>query len=164
MSAVSLAAYFGNAHAHRRTVPGLYRYGQPRVAKWLADQGLKINGSNLCTEIFLPTNEERTAVCCLSSVNLEYFDQWKHVPQFIEDVMEFLDNVLQYFIDHAPDTIARARLSAMRERSVGLGAMGFHAYLQKNGIAFESVVAKVTNMAMFRHHPKRMRACRQGSV
>ena len=121
------------------------------LPKWLADQGLKINGSNLCTEIFLPTNEERTAVCCLSSVNLEYFDQWKHVPQFIEDVMEFLDNVLQYFIDHAPDTIARARLSAMRERSVGLGAMGFHAYLQKNGIAFESVVAKVTNMAMFRH-------------
>ena len=80
------------------------------LPKWLADQGLKINGSNLCTEIFLPTNEERTAVCCLSSVNLEYFDQWKHVPQFIEDVMEFLDNVLQYFIDHAPDTISGAHI------------------------------------------------------
>ena len=122
-----------------------------KLPQWLKDKGLKINGSNLCTEIFLPTDENRTAVCCLSSVNLEHFDQWRDVPQFIEDVMEFLDNVLQHFIDHAPDTIARARYSAMRERSVGLGALGFHAYLQKNGIAFEGVMAKVTNMNMFRH-------------
>ena len=122
-----------------------------KLPSWLADKGLKIHGSNLCTEIFLPTNEKRTAVCCLSSVNLEYYDQWRHVPQFIEDVMEFLDNVLQYFIDHAPDVIERARYSALRERSVGLGALGFHAYLQKNGIPFEGVMAKVTNMAMFRH-------------
>ena len=121
------------------------------LPSWLKDKGLKIHGSNLCTEIFLPTSNERTAVCCLSSLNLEYYDQWRHVPQFIEDVLEFLDNVLQYFIDHAPDTIARARYSAMRERSVGLGALGFHAYLQKNRIPFESVVAKVTNMAIFRH-------------
>lgn len=121
------------------------------LPSWLKDKGLRINGSNLCTEIFLPTSKDRTAVCCLSSVNLEYYDQWRHSPQFIEDALEFLDNVLQYFIDHAPDTIARARYSAMRERSVGLGALGFHAYLQKNGIPFESVVAKVTNMAMFNH-------------
>ena len=122
-----------------------------KLPKWLKDKGLKINGSNLCTEIFLPTSKDRTAVCCLCSLNLEYFDQWRGVPQFVEDVMEFLDNVLQYFIDHAPDTIQRARYSAMRERSVGLGALGFHAYLQKNNIAFEGVMAKVTNMAMFRH-------------
>lgn len=118
---------------------------------WLKDKGLTIHGSNLCTEIFLPTSEDRTAVCCLSSVNLEYYDEWKNVPQFIEDAMEFLDNVLSYFINHAPDTISRAKVSAMRERSVGLGALGFHAYLQKNGIPFESVLAKVTNKAMFSH-------------
>ncbi len=121
------------------------------LPSWLKDKGLKIHGSNLCTEIFLPTSNERTAVCCLSSLNLEYYDQWRHSPQFIEDALEFLDNVLQYFIDHAPDSIARARFSAMRERSVGLGALGFHAYLQKNRIPFESVMAKVTNMAIFRH-------------
>ncbi|MDO4937371.1 MAG: ribonucleoside-diphosphate reductase subunit alpha [Sutterellaceae bacterium] len=122
-----------------------------KLPQWLKDKGLKIHGSNLCTEIFLPTSKDRTAVCCLCSLNLEYFDQWRGVPQFVEDVMEFLDNVLQYFIDHAPTTIERARVSAMRERSVGLGALGFHAYLQKNNIAFEGVMAKVTNMAMFRH-------------
>lgn len=121
------------------------------MPEWLKAQGLRINGSNLCTEIFLPTSAERTAVCCLSSVNLEYFDDWRDEPAFIEDAMEFLDNVLQYFIDHAPDTIARARLSAARERSVGLGAMGFHAYLQKNGMPFEGVMAKVTNKRMFAH-------------
>ncbi len=118
---------------------------------WLKDQGLKINGSNLCTEIFLPTNEERTAVCCLSSLNLEYFDDWKNDPCFIDDTMEFLDNVLQYFIEHAPDTIKRARISAENERSVGLGALGFHAYLQKNGIPFESVLAKAANKKIFAH-------------
>ena len=121
------------------------------LPSWLKDKGLRINGSNLCTEIFLPTSKDRTAVCCLSSLNLEYFDEWRNHPDFISDALEFLDNVLQYFIEHAPDTIARARRSAERERSVGLGALGFHAYLQKKGIPFESVVAKVTNRAIFRH-------------
>lgn len=118
---------------------------------WLKQQGLKINGSNLCTEIFLPTNADRTAVCCLSSVNLEYFDDWKDDERFIVDVMEFLDNVLQYFIDHAPDSIARAKRSAERERSVGLGALGLHAYFQRKGIPFDSAMAKVNNRRMFAH-------------
>lgn len=121
------------------------------LAPWLKQQGLKINGSNLCTEIFLPTNVERTAVCCLSSVNIEYFDQWKDEPLFIDDTMEFLDNVLQYFIDHAPESIARAKYSAYRERSVGLGALGLHAYFQKKGIAFDSAVAKAVNKQIFAH-------------
>lgn len=121
------------------------------LPSWLKDKGLSIHGSNLCTEIFLPTSKDRTAVCCLSSVNLEYYDEWRGNEQFIDDAMEFLDNVLQYFIEHAPDGIRRARYSAMRERSVGLGAMGFHAYLQKRGIAFETAAAKFTNRDMFRH-------------
>lgn len=121
------------------------------LPSWLADKGLKINGSNLCTEIFLPTNEERTAVCCLSSLNLEYYDDWKDDKQFIMDVMEMLDNVLQHFIDHAPDAISRARFSAMMERSVGLGTLGFHAYLQKKGIAIDGVMAKVFNNGIFKH-------------
>lgn len=121
------------------------------LPSWLKDQGLKINGSNLCTEIFLPTSDDRTAVCCLSSVNLEYYDEWKDHPRFIQDVMEMLDNVLQYFIDNAPDPISRARLSAHRERSVGLGALGLHAYFQKNNIPFDSVVAKLKNKEMFQH-------------
>ena len=119
------------------------------LPEWLKQQGLTINGSNLCTEIFLPTNEKRTAVCCLSSVNLEYFDAWKDNALFIQDVLEFLDNVLQYFIEHAPDTIARARYSAERERSVGMGALGLHAYFQKKGIAFDSAIAKSTNRRIF---------------
>jgi ribonucleoside-diphosphate reductase alpha chain len=121
------------------------------MPKWLADQGLGINGSNLCTEIFLPTSKERTAVCCLSSVNLEYYDEWKDDKLFIQDTMEMLDNVIEYFINNAPDAIARARYSAIRERSVGLGALGLHAYFQKKGIPFDSVVAKVTNRAIFKH-------------
>lgn len=121
------------------------------IPSWLKDQGLKIHGSNLCTEIFLPTSAERTAVCCLSSVNLEYYDDWKDNPLFIRDVMEMLDNVLQYFIDNAPESVSRARLSALRERSVGLGALGFHAYLQKNMLPWESVLAKVKNREIFRH-------------
>jgi ribonucleoside-diphosphate reductase alpha chain len=88
-------------------------------------------------------------VCCLSSVNLEYFDEWKDDPLFLKDILEMLDNVLQYFIDNAPDTISRARYSAMRERSVGVGSLGFHAYLQKNSIAFEGVLAKSVNNQMF---------------
>ena len=118
---------------------------------WLKAKNLHINGSNLCTEIFLPTNEQRTAVCCLSSLNLEYFDEWRNDSQFIDDVMEFLDNVLQYFIEHAPNSIKRAKLSAFKERSVGLGALGFHSYLQKKGIPFESVIAKSINKQIFSH-------------
>ncbi len=121
------------------------------LPSWFADQNLKINGSNLCTEIFLPTNEKRTAVCCLGSLNIEYFDEWKEDRRFVPDVMEYLDNVLQYFIDHAPDSISRARFSALRERSIGIGALGFHAYLQSRGIPLESVLAKSVNMSIFRH-------------
>lgn len=113
--------------------------------------GLKIQQSNLCTEITLPTNKERTAVCCLSSLNLEYYDEWKEDLWFLRDVAEFLDNVLDHFIEHAPKTIRRATNSAMRERSIGIGALGFHAYLQKNNIPWESALAKSTNMKMFTH-------------
>lgn len=120
-----------------------------KLPSWL--QHLNIHGSNLCTEIFLPTSKERTAVCCLSSLNLEYYDDWKDDAQFITDVMEMLDNVLTYFIDTAPDTVARAKYSAMRERSVGLGTLGFHAYLQKNMIAIDGVMSKVINRQMFKH-------------
>jgi ribonucleoside-diphosphate reductase alpha chain len=113
--------------------------------------GLKIHQSNLCSEIILPTNEERTAVCCLSSVNLEYYDAWSKQPLFLKDMAEMLDNVLQYFIKNAPDSVSRAKFSAQRERSIGIGALGFHAYLQKNMIAWETPQAKGTNIRMFRH-------------
>jgi len=113
-------------------------------------KGLYVNHSNLCSEITLPTNEERTAVCCLSSVNLEYFDEWSNHPSFIPDLVRFLDNVLQYFIDNAPSQLEKARYSAYRERSIGLGAMGFHAYLQKNGIPFEGPIAASANHSMFK--------------
>ena len=122
-----------------------------QMPQWLKDKGLKIHQSNLCSEIVLPTNEERTAVCCLSSLNLETYDEWKNEPLFLRDVAEMLDNVLQYFIDNAPDTISRAKYSASRERSIGIGALGFHAYLQRNNIAFEGVMAKVTNNRIFKH-------------
>jgi len=118
---------------------------------WLKQKGLKVHQSNLCSEIILPTSADRTAVCCLSSVNLEYFDQWSKDKQFLSDVLEMLDNVLQTFIDNAPDTISRAKYSAMRERSVGVGALGFHAYLQSKGVSFESAIAKSLNMRMFKH-------------
>ena len=121
------------------------------LPNFLKERGLKINQSNLCSEIILPTNEQRTAVCCLSSLNLEYYDDWKNNPYFLRDVAEMLDNVLQYFIDNAPDTISRARYSAERERSIGVGALGFHAYLQRNRIAFEGVMAKVANNRIFKH-------------
>jgi len=120
------------------------------LPQWLKDKGLKVHQSNLCSEIILPTNEQRTAVCCLSSLNLETYDEWKDEPLFLKDVAEMLDNVLNYFIANAPDTIARARYSAERERSIGIGALGFHAYLQRNGIAFEGVMAKVTNNRIFK--------------
>jgi ribonucleoside-diphosphate reductase alpha chain len=120
------------------------------LPQWLKDKGLKIHQSNLCSEIVLPTDEERTAVCCLSSLNLETYDEWKNEPLFLRDVAEMLDNVLQYFIDNAPDAIGRAKYSASRERSIGVGALGFHAYLQRNGIAFEGVMAKVANNRIFK--------------
>jgi len=121
-----------------------------KLPQWLKDKGLKIHQSNLCSEIILPTNKDRTAVCCLSSLNLEYYDDWKNHPTFLRDVAEMLDNVLQYFIDNAPSSIQRARYSAQLERSIGIGALGFHALLQKNNIAWEGVVAKSLNMRMFR--------------
>ena len=111
--------------------------------------GLKIHGSNLCNEIHLATSDDRTAVCCLSSLNLERYDEWRD-EGIVGDLIRFLDNVLQYFIDNAPDTISRARYSAERERSLGLGAMGYHSYLQKHMIAFESQEALDTNIEMFK--------------
>ena len=113
--------------------------------------GLKIQQSNLCSEIILPTNKDRTAVCCLSSVNLEHYDEWKNDPLFLRDMAEMLDNVLQNFIDNAPEPVARAKYSAQMERSIGVGALGFHAYLQRNGLAFEGVMAKSANIRMFKH-------------
>ena len=120
------------------------------------DLGLKIHQSNLCSEIILPTDKKRTAVCCLSSVNLEYYDAWSRDPLFLKDMAEMLDNVLQYFIDNAPNTVKRAKYAAMRERSIGIGALGFHAYLQRKGLAWESAVAKGTNMRIFKHIKKKL--------
>lgn len=118
--------------------------------------GLNVKMSNLCSEITLPTGRDhlgndRTAVCCLSSLNLETFEQWQDHPTFIEDIMRFLDNVLTDFIQKAPDSMKRAKYSAMRERSVGLGVMGFHSFLQSKMIPMEGVMAKVWNRRMFQH-------------
>ena len=120
------------------------------------DLGLKVSTSNLCSEITLPTGRDhlgndRTAVCCLSSLNLETWDEWNGDERFVEDVMRFLDNVLQDYIDRADEEMARAKYSAMRERSVGMGVMGFHSFLQMKGIAFESAMAKAWNLKMFKH-------------
>ena len=112
--------------------------------------GLRVHHSNLCTEITLPTNENRTAVCCLSSVNLEKYDEWQKEPLFIPDLVRFLDNALSFFIENAPENVFRAKFSAANERSIGLGAMGFHAYLQSKGIPFESALAKAMNLKIFR--------------
>lgn len=121
------------------------------LPEWLKKQGLKVHQSNLCSEIILPTNVNRTAVCCLSSVNLEYYDEWKENTLFLKDIAEMLDNVLQYFIDHAPKEIQRAIHSAERERSIGIGALGWHAYLQKHNIPWESAGAIGRNKAIFKH-------------
>ncbi|WPY00266.1 Ribonucleotide-diphosphate reductase subunit alpha [Candidatus Trichorickettsia mobilis] len=117
---------------------------------------LKVKTSNLCSEITLPTGIDhlgniRTAVCCLSSLNLETFDLWQNDQEFIPAVMRFLDNVLEDFINTAPDTMAQAKYSAMRERSVGLGVMGFHSFLQAHNVPIESVMAKVWNKKIFKH-------------
>jgi ribonucleoside-diphosphate reductase alpha chain len=122
-----------------------------KMSKHLKDLGLKIHQSNLCSEIILPTNEKRTAVCCLSSLNLEYYDDWKDDPLFLRDIAEMLDNVLQYFIDKSPSTIKRAKYSAMRERSIGIGALGWHAYLQRNNLPWESSIAVGKNKQIFAH-------------
>jgi len=126
------------------------------LPKHQRELGLSVRQSNLCSEILLPTGrdhrgEPRTAVCCLSSVNFETWDEWSDDPRFIEDLLRFLDNVLEEYIATAPESMAHAKYSAERERSVGLGAMGFHSFLQAHGIPFESALAKSWNMKMFRH-------------
>lgn len=124
--------------------------------------GLQVHHSNLCSEITLATDSERTAVCCLSSVNLEEYDEWKNDDQFIPDLVRMLDNVLTFFIENAPSELRRAKLSAEQERSIGLGAMGFHAYLQRHSIAFESALAKSANIKMFsRIKSEALRATRE---
>ncbi|AJP73995.1 ribonucleoside-diphosphate reductase subunit alpha [Sphingomonas hengshuiensis] len=120
------------------------------------DLGLKVSTSNLCAEITLPTGKdhlgnERTAVCCLSSLNLETWDQWKDEKGFVEDVMRFLDNVLDDFIARAEPGMEHAAYSAARERSVGLGVMGFHSFLQARGLPFEGAMAKSWNLRIFKH-------------
>jgi ribonucleoside-diphosphate reductase alpha chain len=135
-----------------------FRTGEPYVNfidtanKYLPETqkklGLKIHGSNLCNEIHLATSEERTAVCCLSSLNLEMYDDWKDT-NIVRDLIRFLDNVLQFFIDHAPDDLSKARYSASQERSLGLGAMGYHSYLQKHRIPFEK--SDDINKEIFEH-------------
>ena len=122
-----------------------------QMPQWLKDKGLKINQSNLCSEIILPTNEKRTAVCCLSSLNLEYYDDWKKDKMFLKDAAEMLDNVLEFFIKKAPREIKRAIYSAANERSIGIGALGWHAYLQKNNLPWESPIAVGKNKAIFKH-------------
>ena len=118
------------------------------------EMGLSVHHSNLCSEITLPTNEGRTAVCCLSSVNLEEYDEWKNNKDFIPDLIRMLDNVISYFISHAPAQLEKAIASAEQERSLGLGAMGFHAYLQRKNVPFESPMAIGANKMMFEHIKK----------
>ena len=135
-----------------------YRTGEPNIhfitesnrhlPQSLKDKGLRINSSNLCQEITLPTNEDRTAVCCLSSLNLDKFNEWQDT-NLVEDMITMLDNVLQFFIENAPNQLQKAKYSASRERSLGLGAMGFHSWLQKNNIAWESEEAVLENENIF---------------
>lgn len=120
------------------------------IPEYLKKHGYKVKQSNLCSEIMLHTDKEKTAVCCLSSLNLDRWEEYKDNYQFFKDVMEMLDNVLQYFIDNAPPEIHRAVRSAVEERSVGLGVMGFHSYLQQQGIPFEGVMAKSANIRIFK--------------
>lgn len=141
-----------------------YRTGEPylnfidtankALPQLLKDSDLKIHGSNLCNEIHLPTNEERTAVCCLCSLNLEYFDEWKGT-EIVGDLIEYLDYVLTYFIDNASESLSKAVYSAFMSRDLGLGAMGFHSYLQRKGVPFESGVAQMLNEQIFSHIKKK---------
>ncbi len=136
-----------------------FRTGEPYInfideanrhlPKYQKDLGLKIHGSNLCNEIHLSTSKDRSAVCCLSSLNLEKYDDWKDT-NIVQDLIEYLDNVLQYFVNNAPDSLARAKYSAYRERSLGLGAMGFHSYLQSKNVPFESIIAQSINTKIFK--------------
>ena len=123
---------------------------QDALPNFQKDLGLKVHHSNLCSEITLATSDDRTAVCCLSSVNLEEYDEWCDNDQFIPDLVRMLDNVLEYFIENAPPELWRAINSAKKERSIGLGAMGFHAYLQRQDIPFESMWATSANHKMFK--------------
>jgi|TARA_B100001964_G_scaffold64277_1_gene73288 ribonucleoside-diphosphate reductase alpha chain len=123
--------------------------------------GLTVKTSNLCSEITLPTGidkdgRDRTAVCCLSSLNIEKYDEWKNDESFIGDVMRFLDNILTDFIENAPDQFSDATYSAMRERSIGLGVMGLHSYFQKKNIPLESVMSKVWNNKIFKNIKKKV--------
>ena len=120
------------------------------IPEWHKRENLTVKTSNLCSEITLPTNTERTAVCCLSSVNVEKYDEWSKDPQFIEDIMLFLDNVLSDFINNAPEDFRKAIYSATQERSVGLGVMGFQSFLQQKSLSMEEVLAKVWNERIFR--------------
>ena len=145
-------------HLMQRLVETRFKTGEPYLnfidtankdlPEALQAIGLKIHGSNLCNEIHLPTNEDRTAVCCLSSLNLEYFDEWCETL-IVRDLITMLDNVLQVFIDEAPDSLSRAIYSASQERSLGLGGMGFHSYLQRNNIPWESALATMANHRIF---------------
>lgn len=119
------------------------------VPKSQKDLGLTVDSSNLCAEVTLATSPERTAVCCLSSPNLEYFDEWSKDPLFMEDINRYLDNVLTFFIKSAPEPLWRATFSALRERALGIGAMGFHSYLQRNMIPFEGPIARGVNKKIF---------------
>jgi len=143
----------------QRILDARFRTGSPymnfidianeQLPQYQKDLGLKINGSNLCNEIHLATNADRTAVCCLSSVNLELFSEWEDTTM-IADMVTFLDNVLEVFIENAPDAMERARYSAERERSIGIGAMGFHGLLMKENIAWESEEARTLNKLIFK--------------
>jgi len=125
-----------------------------QMPSWLKEKGLSITQSNICTEITLPTNDKRTAVCCLASLNLEYWDEWKDDYVFYKDVAEMLDNALTIFVRDAPDEMARAKYSAMSERSIGIGALGFHALLQSKKVPFESVLAASLNHQIFSRYRK----------
>ena len=117
----------------------------------LKEKGLSVKHSNICSEITLPVNDDRTAVCCLASLNIETYDEWKNNDIIVHDIIDFLNNVLDDFIQKAPPELSRAVYSATRERSIGLGAMGFHSYLQKNNVPFESLSAKLINKEVFQH-------------
>ena len=142
----------------KRILEVRFRTGEPylcfideanrKLPQFQKDLGLKIHGSNLCSEIYLSTSPERSAVCCLSSLNLEKYEEWKD-SNIVEDLITFLDNVITYFVEYAPNTLERAKYSAMRERSLGLGTMGFHALLQSKNIPFESVIAQGINNQIF---------------
>lgn len=129
-----------------------------KLPEWLSKRGMQVRQSNLCSEITLPTDADHTAVCCLSSVNLKYWDEWKNDELFISDVVEFLDNVLDYFVANAPSYLSRAVNSAKNSRDIGIGALGFHALLQSKGIPFESAIAVSLNKRIFKYVSERCSA------